>query len=219
MPAAEPRSRKPTTGIAGCCARAASGQATAAPPTSVMKSRRFISPRSPRDGTSKVPCRLSFPSLTQRGSEVFGRNRQARVTKKPNRWNSGFGRLEPDVDVLLLGISQHFLKAFLAADAGLLEAAERRAEEMFRHLVDPDKTRLHRGGGAVRGGEVVGPDRSGETVFDGVDLFEHFGFVAPFEHREHGAENLLAGDAHIRLHIGEHGRLDEEALRQGWIGR
>jgi hypothetical protein len=29
------------TGIAGCCARAASGQATAAPPRNVMKSRRF----------------------------------------------------------------------------------------------------------------------------------------------------------------------------------
>ena len=73
--------RKPTSGILpGCCARAASGQATAAPPMSVMKSRRFISPR---DGTSKVPCRLSFPSLTQRGSTVFGRNRQVRATKEP----------------------------------------------------------------------------------------------------------------------------------------
>ncbi len=38
--------RNPITGIAGCCARAASGHATAAPPRSVMNSRRFI--RSPR---------------------------------------------------------------------------------------------------------------------------------------------------------------------------
>jgi hypothetical protein len=35
-------SRNPTTGIAGCCARAASGHAAAVPPSSVMKSRRFI---------------------------------------------------------------------------------------------------------------------------------------------------------------------------------
>src|SRR5262249_17333228 len=34
--------RKPTTGIAGCCARAASGHAAAALPTSVMNSRRLI---------------------------------------------------------------------------------------------------------------------------------------------------------------------------------
>src|SRR2546422_2857282 len=44
--AADPPCRKPTTGIAGCWARAASGQrnegATTAPPTAVMKSRRLI---------------------------------------------------------------------------------------------------------------------------------------------------------------------------------
>ena len=38
--------RNPITGIAGCCARAASGQAAAALPSSVMNSRRFT--RSPR---------------------------------------------------------------------------------------------------------------------------------------------------------------------------
>jgi hypothetical protein len=32
----------PTTGIAGCYARTASGHAAAAPPSSVMNSRRFI---------------------------------------------------------------------------------------------------------------------------------------------------------------------------------
>jgi uncharacterized protein YchJ len=31
----------PITGIAGCCARAASGHAAAAPPSTVMKSRRL----------------------------------------------------------------------------------------------------------------------------------------------------------------------------------
>jgi hypothetical protein len=36
--------RNPTTGIAGCCARAASGHAAAAPPSSVMNSRRLIHP-------------------------------------------------------------------------------------------------------------------------------------------------------------------------------
>src|SRR5262245_47328501 len=35
--------RKPITGIAGCCARAASGHAAAAPPSSVRNSRRFNS--------------------------------------------------------------------------------------------------------------------------------------------------------------------------------
>ena len=39
----EPRPRNPITGIAGCCARAASGQAAAAPPSSAMNSRLFHS--------------------------------------------------------------------------------------------------------------------------------------------------------------------------------
>ena len=47
---------------------------------------------------------------------------------------------------------QHLLEAFLAADAGLLVAAERRAEEMLADLVDPDEAGLDRRGGAVRGG-------------------------------------------------------------------
>jgi len=34
--------RNPITGIAGCCARAASGHAAAAPPSSVMNSRRLV---------------------------------------------------------------------------------------------------------------------------------------------------------------------------------
>ena len=44
--AADPLFRNPITGSASCCARAASGHATAAPPSSVMNSRRFI--QSPR---------------------------------------------------------------------------------------------------------------------------------------------------------------------------
>ena len=44
--------RNPITGIAGCCARAASGHAAAAPPSSVMNERRFIqSPRRRATGT------------------------------------------------------------------------------------------------------------------------------------------------------------------------
>jgi hypothetical protein len=37
-----PSLRNPITGMAGCCARAASGHAVAAPPSSVMNSRRLI---------------------------------------------------------------------------------------------------------------------------------------------------------------------------------
>ena len=56
--------------------------------------------------------------------------------------------LQIDVDVLLLREAEEFLEAFLAAHAGLLVAAEGRAEEMAGHLVDPDEAGLDLGGQA-----------------------------------------------------------------------
>src|SRR5215212_6957121 len=55
------------------------------------------------------------------------------------RSRSSLLRLEPHVDVLFLRVGQHLFETFLAADAGLLVAAERRAEKMLAHLVDHTK--------------------------------------------------------------------------------
>src|SRR6478736_3555469 len=58
-PSTDALCRNPTTGIVGCCAHAANGHA-AAPPTSVMNSRRFISyprpTRSWRNYSRSGPC-------------------------------------------------------------------------------------------------------------------------------------------------------------------
>src|SRR5467141_3978534 len=105
-----------------------------------------------------------------------------------------------DVDVLLAREAQQFLDALLTPDAGLLVAAERRAEEMLRHLVDPDEARLDRARHAMRGDEIVGPDRAGEPVFDLVHLRQHVLLVAPFQDGEDGAENLFLADAHVHGH-------------------
>src|SRR5215813_8159924 len=52
------------TGIACCCARASSGNAIAAPPTSVMNSRRLIvAPR----GQNHAPHRLTAVRVLERG--------------------------------------------------------------------------------------------------------------------------------------------------------
>src|SRR6516162_1079853 len=56
--------RNPITGIAACCARAASGHAAAAPPTSVMNSRRLIvAPR----GQNHARHRLTAVRVLERG--------------------------------------------------------------------------------------------------------------------------------------------------------
>src|SRR5579863_2425434 len=147
----------------------------------------FLSPRHNRGPSlfretplPRTPWRKGMASLLRQ------RRRDSSLgTPTPGEWGIlSLCRLQPHVNVLLLRIGQQFLETFLAANAGLFVAAERRAEEMLRDFVDPDKARLHGGRGAVRGGNIVGPDRSGQPVFDGVHLFKHLGFIAPFENRE-----------------------------------
>src|SRR6266566_4452984 len=66
--------RKPITGIAGCCARAASGHVAAAPPRSVMNSRRFVCRESSilsGDGGSVMTVSPSRPEARRRfGSQT-----------------------------------------------------------------------------------------------------------------------------------------------------
>jgi hypothetical protein len=75
--------KKPITGIAGCCARAASGHTTADPVITLMKSRRRIAftkagttPNSTRlqqgFGTGEMGFRGQFAAVT--GGTVFGGN-------------------------------------------------------------------------------------------------------------------------------------------------
>ena len=67
--------RNPITGIAGCCARAASGHAAAAPPSSVMNSRRShsitSSARTSSVGGTSRPS--AFAVFRLRRSFVLGR--------------------------------------------------------------------------------------------------------------------------------------------------
>ena len=51
--------RNPITGIAGCCARATSGPAIAAPPSSVMNSRRLTYPQG--KGSRDTTLQLFLP--------------------------------------------------------------------------------------------------------------------------------------------------------------
>ena len=52
-------------------------------------------------------------------------------------------RLQLDMNILLLREANQLGEALLTADAGLLETAERNAEEMLADLIDPDEARLH----------------------------------------------------------------------------
>jgi hypothetical protein len=64
--------RNPTTGIVGCCARAASGHAAAAPPKSVMNSRRFNWSKSIRTPLARAELQdIELARIGQRVTERF----------------------------------------------------------------------------------------------------------------------------------------------------
>src|SRR5262245_46986055 len=89
--------------------------------------------------------------------------------------------LEVNMDILLAREAQKLLDALLASNAGLLVAAERRAQKMLRHFVDPHVSGFDRRGGPVRGGEIVGPDRAGQPVFDMIGFCPHLFLFASLE--------------------------------------
>src|SRR5580704_4936635 len=76
------------------------------------------------------------------------------------------------VDVLFLSERDQLLQAFFAADARLLLDAEGRAKEMLAGVVDPDKARFDGHCGAMRGRDVVAPNRRRQSILDGIDLID-----------------------------------------------
>src|SRR5262245_27847149 len=73
--------RKPTTGIAGCCARAANGHAATPLPTSAMKSRRLmgLTPKAKDHGRSIAGLWSGFSGGCRAFTRVFPKNRCQRA--------------------------------------------------------------------------------------------------------------------------------------------
>jgi len=61
------------------------------------------------------------------------------------------------VDVLFLREADQLGEAFLAPEAGLLDAAERRAEEVLADFVDPHVAGLYAHRGAMRRRQIFRP--------------------------------------------------------------
>lgn len=85
--------------------------------------------------------------------------------------------LEVDVDILLLRESEKFFQALLSANSGLLESAERRANEMLGCVIYPNKTCFDGRGRAMRLHQIIRPDRAGQPVFWPIDLLYHHRLV------------------------------------------
>ncbi|MCY1225917.1 hypothetical protein D9M72_381290 [compost metagenome] len=102
--------------------------------------------------------------------------------------------------------------AHLAADARLLEAAEGHGRVQQVVGVDPDGAGLQARDQAHHLLQVVGPDARRQPVGRVVGQPQHFVDLVKGRGDQHRAEDFLAHHPHVRTHIGDHRRLDEEAL-------
>src|SRR5262249_27458945 len=126
------------------------------------------------------------------------------------------GSAERDPDRLQLGVLIEGLEAVVAAaEARLLEAAERRRDVSLAVAVDADRPRPETAGEAGRGIAVVGEDRGGETVGRVVRDPQRLLLVVEADDRDDRSEDLLAGDGHLRGDGVEDRRLDEPAAALG----
>nr|ART40488.1 K624 [uncultured bacterium] len=106
------------------------------------------------------------------------------------------------------------MHAALAADAGVLHAAEGRAQVAQEPGVDPHDAGLELRRHAVRAGQVRAPDRRRQAVIGVVGQFQHLFFGVERRHRHHRAEDFLALGLAIAAQTHDHGRLQERALGQ-----
>src|SRR3981081_1919741 len=122
--------------------------------------------------------------------------------------------LQIEVGVLLARAADELLDAFLASDAGLLVAAERRAEEALGHVVIQTKPASTAAAARYAVTRSLVQIEQGEPVFDLVDLRQRLALVVPFEDGEDRLEDLLLADAHVHGDVGEHPGLQGETLCQ-----
>ncbi len=118
---------------------------------------------------------------------------------------------QADMDVLLLCECDQLAQAFLPADARLLPTAEWCPEKVLRDFVDPHEPGFDLHCGTMSLGEVVRPNGASQAVLHAIDLLEHVRLIRPARNGQDGTEDLFAGNAHVRGHIGENRRFDVEA--------
>src|SRR4029453_17032087 len=121
-------------------------------------------------------------------------------------------RARRQMDRLRLEVGAQTFGTQLAAEAGLLEAAERRGElhPEAVHAVVPGAHAPRRGEAALG---VGAPGRAREPVVRVVGDPNRLAVVAVVrDQRHHRPEDLLARDLHVVAHVGEHRGLTKQAL-------
>ena len=119
---------------------------------------------------------------------------------------------ETDADSLRLSVVSQSVLAQLAADTGLLVAAEGQLVVKGVVGVDPDGAGAERARDLDGGVEVLGVHGGGEAVGGVVAELDGLLLGLELSDRADRAEDLLLHDLHVLGDVGEDGGLDEVAL-------
>src|SRR4029453_11043513 len=133
-----------------------------------------------------------------------------------NREKSLLVQLHPDtldLRVVLEGMGAHF-----TPESALFVAAKWRGGIIHIVGVNPDRPRLKLAGDVVGLLDVACPDSGGKTVRSVVGAGDGFVDVRKFDRRQHGTEDLLTSNGHLRANIGEPRGLDEIAFSRADVG-
>src|SRR6202041_2747154 len=122
-------------------------------------------------------------------------------------------RVARDIDPHALGLQiiSDGVDTALASDARALVAAKWRhvapgAVGVHQHSSGYHPLRHHQ-----RPPNALRPDAGGEPVYGVIGDANRFLFVVKRNYRKHGTEDLFIRNTHLRIHIGEDGRLHEPA--------
>src|SRR5262245_15237141 len=113
-----------------------------------------------------------------------------------------------------LGVLAHRLEALVTPGTTLLVTAPGLGHVAMVEAIDPDDASLEITAGANRGVEVLGPDARCKAINRIIGLGDGVVDVAEGDDGAHRAKDLLSGDPHRVVDIGEERRLDVTAFLQ-----
>src|SRR5919201_6324070 len=160
-------------------------------------------------------CRPFFTALTWRRGDILRgpRPQQLRPSREPAE---GFARRlvgssAGEVDRLVLEERAEALGSELTTDARFLVATEG-GTELDPVAVQRQASRAHLAGDPHGAVEVAGPHASRQAVLRVVGDADGVVVIVKRDNDEHGTEDLVLGDAHGAVDVGEDRRLDVPAL-------
>src|SRR3954464_13521081 len=146
--------------------------------------------------------------------------------RRASSWTSAFGNarrkssLNSSPFTLLVEAADQYVLHFeifldavlgaFAAEAGLFHAAERRHLGGDDAGIRADDAGLHLLGDAEDAADVAAVEIAGQPEFGVIGEPDHLVLGLEADERRDGAERLLVGHDHVRCHVGDHRRLEEE---------